>query len=247
MLLQVIPYVADQFEPGAYVFDGENLSSSHLLKTSGSVSVYSITQNSFNAQSILSSGAAQSTYHIEENDFNKVAMLYALDALILTDFEADATLSGTVTSNFFTYLVGSETKQMQAVPNLEVMYSTVYFSQVDEQISKALGPSTFVPRILDTRSLDEPAKLSAKFAGSGAWVYSLYAESDVSFDIGTYSVEGSKAADFAPVDLNLDVQPVSILNAVEKETQTTSFKFVSPVGSRFVPSSEPSNNLSFSM
>ena len=248
MLLQVIPYVADQFEPGTYVFDGENLSGSHLFKTSGPVSVYSITQSNFNTESILSSGATQSTYFLEDQEFKKVAMLYSLDATILGEFVADATISTVTTSNYMTYLVGSESKQMQAEPALEVTYSTVFFSQINEQIDKALGPSEFVPRILDTRTLKTPASLDVKFLnGESIWTTATYFEGQVSFDIDVESVVASRNSTIDVAGVSTETKPVSFMNIVENEVQPTSFKFVSPVGLKFIPSGEPSNNPRFSM
>jgi len=248
MLLQVIPYVADQFEPGTYVFDGENLSGSHFFKTPGPVSVYSITQSNFNTESILSSGATQSTYFLEDQEFKKVAMLYSLDATILGEFVADATISTVTTSNYMTYLVGSESKQMQAEPALEVTYSTVFFSQINEQIDKALGPSEFVPRILDTRTLKTPASLGVKLLnGESIWTTAAYLEGQVSFDIDAESVVTSINSTLDVAGVSTETKPVSFMNVIEKEVQPTSFKFVSPVGLKFIPSGEPSNNPRFSM
>lgn len=248
MLLQVIPYVADQFEPGTYVFDGENLSGSHLFKTSGPVSVYSITQSNFNTESILSSGATQSTYYLEDQEFKKVAMLYSLDATILGEFVADATISTVTTSNYMTYLVGSESKQMQADPVLEVTYSTVFFSQINEQIDKALGPSEFVPRILDTRTLKTPASLGVKLLnGESIWTTATYFEGQVSFDIDAESAVASRDSTLDVAGVSTETKPVSFMNVIENEVPTTSFKFVSPVGLKFIPSGEPSNNPHFSM
>ncbi len=248
MLLQVIPYVADQFEPGTYVFDGENLSGSHLFKTSGPVSVYSITQSNFNTESILSSGATQSTYYLEDQEFKKVAMLYSLDATILGEFVADATISTVTTSNYMTYLVGSESKQMQADPVLEVTYSTVFFSQINEQIDKALGPSEFVPRILDTRTLKTPASLGVKLLnGESIRTTAAYLEGQVSFDIDAESAVASRDSTLDVAGVSTETKPVSFMDIIENEVPTTSFKFVSPVGLKFIPSGEPSNNPRFSM
>lgn len=249
MLLQVIPYVADQFEPGTYVFDGENLDSSRLLSTAGPVSVYSIDQNVFNTNEILSSGVAQSVMVFEPTEYKKADMLYSLDALIMTDFESDQTFSAEVLSTSTAFLVGSDDKPMQSIPSLEIVYSTVYFSFIEGEIQNDLGKSTLVPRVLDTRGLDQPNELVAALVDSRSDSTSKYAELSLDQNINTGANSTLAKEIVAPFEDSLITnQQTAVLNLVEDSAVAGArFKFVSTIGSKFEPESAPSNNPTFSM
>lgn len=244
MLLQVIPYVADQFEPGAYVFDGENLSGSHIFSTTGPVSVYALSDKTFNAQELLISGAAQAVYDMDLATIKKVDMLYSIDALIMSDFESNQVFSAVATSDDTYYLVGSDTKQIQSVQSIEPMYSTVYISYVSGQIQNDLGSSPFFPSILDTRTLDEPAIVKAGFNDTSIENMNSHSQPTVDYAIDVVAKPKSNLAVEKVLDTSeLDLQKPNILNIKnDDKVQGATIKFVSIIGSRFEPDSSPSNN-----
>lgn len=147
MFLQIIPYVADQFDPGAWVFDGENLKKSSLIgNATPDFSVYTFEESfDFSKNSLLESNTVLGVYLLESQQFSKSEMFGYSIVVALTGMDFDAGVEADSISNSYTYLLASDYSAGVEVESI----NDINFSQpVDGEIQNSIGQPDTRPWIL---------------------------------------------------------------------------------------------------
>lgn len=143
MFLQIIPYVADQFDPGAWVFDGENLSKSNIIgNASPDFSVYAFQESFDFSKQYLESNTVLGVYLFEDQQFNKSEMFSHSVIIALNGMEFDVSVNTDVGTNNSAFMLASDF--YAGVSTFSYLVNT-YSAPIEGQIQNSIGQSDTRP------------------------------------------------------------------------------------------------------
>ena len=234
MYVQVIPYVADQFDPGVYVFEGESLNSSHLLDTN-TVGVLDFQATSYNSFSILNTDSDVGIFDIGMFTYQKNSLLVGSSVLILDGIKFDFYINTSVPSDVFYYGTESIDFGINTVeanrsnfPTLseENISGSIYSDREYGFFTDVSYVDTIVFENTDVVISEPNTKTESTSISVGSLSYSLPASTNM--------------------ESRLAKQHISYLNLESNQVESTSIKFIEFISSSWNTSQE-TNNPSFTM
>lgn len=200
MFLQIIPYVADQFDPGVWVFDGENLKKSNIIgNATPEFSVYSFQESFDYSKNYMASNTVLGVYALEDRQFSKLSMFDHSVIIALNGMEFETGVESTVyTTSAFSYMLASE---YSAGVNVEVYSKYDYSTPIEATVQNSIGQPDTRPYYSTFNTELVPAEISSGLdlqVQLTSYSKPIDAVSSNGSTIASESLyEGSKAADLA--------------------------------------------------
>lgn len=200
--VQIIPYVADQFDPGAYVFDGGTFDSKETLK-GAPVSVYDVSKSAFDSSELLLGGGIDLGVYVPSTaTFDSRDLLQGRVIIFLEGVDFNTRENFTVLSQ--QSIMFSEV-QFNSSINAEALQDLVFTRLIEGEVQNSIGNPNSSPRMVDSGTAVTRATLETPIYNTAS-IPNTSERAEFTGNVielsGTVDIDFSETASFNLVDLD---------------------------------------------
>lgn len=174
--VQIIPYVADQFDPGSYVFDGGTFDSKTILEGNDNIGVFDFSESAFDSSNVFQSLATNIGVYVPSDATFDSSQILDSRVIILVEgvnWDASANVVELTSSSVLVTEV-----DWDASANIVNSDNTVFTEVVEGDVQNSLDYPASRPLIIDSGTSVNKAVLESPLYSLES-VYTTTAHSEI--------------------------------------------------------------------